>query len=530
MNTSVSQITTPIITPSLADKVIDGVMESLPVQTEIKTGDSIMLQVLMNTSSGLKVNAIVNEETLKQPLNVKIDKDVSLPTESVVNVKITGKTDNGLQIRLLSVNGEKPENFLLKTDVAKTPLPENAVIKDLGNIKQTLDFSNGNLEKVTATLVRELNLPPEKENEIAKQLGNIKTVLGLNDIFPESQNSVLGKNELPSLLLSELKTILQNHQTGMTKGEPLPFQEIKEVFAKYPQLQIEGELKFIGENKQPVVRTPLGDVYPDKNIRLPENTKFLFAVKDIIIPEKRDISELGSVLTTSLAEKGLNGAPHNILSSILDVLKPLEQSGQKELFQQVIAKIPAPNAKMLSNLVTYVKAAGNNDVTAWLGKDLTEQLKSGGVEGREVLSKLGELFTAQKTDTVQWRIIDVPFYAGENMSKIRIAVKKMQPDDEQNKNSAKPKGATRFVLDTTFSRLGSFQFDGFSIKDEKRFDLIIRTEKYFEDDFCSNVVRIFKKTLNDVGYVGNVYVNLKENFIKVCEDNINNELKDGIFI
>ena len=116
------------------------------------------------------------------------------------------------------------------------------------------------------------------------------------------------------------------------------------------------------------------------------------------------------------------------------------------------------------------------------------------------------------------------------MSKIRIAVKKMQQDEEQNKNSSKQKTATRFVLDTSFSRLGSFQFDGFSIKDEKRFDLIIRTEKYFEEDFCSNVIRIFKKTLNDVGYVGNVYVNLKENFIKVCEDNINNELKDGIFI
>lgn len=536
MNTSVPPITTPIITPSPADKVIDGIMENIPVQVEIKTGDNIMLQVLMNTASGenglFKMNAFVNGEQIKQPLDVKISQNVNFPPESVVNVKVTGKDASGLQIRLLSVNGEKPENFLLKAETGKTPPQTNSVIKDLGNIKQNLGFSNGSLEKIAADIVKELQLPAEKGAEIVRQMGSVKTVLSLNEFFPDIQNQVSGKNEFPQPLLSELKNILQNYQTETNKSETIPTREIKAVFEKYPQLQIEGELKFIGENKLPVVKTPLGDVYPDKNIRLPEGTKFLFAVKELLVPERGLSPEVvsGNVLATGMDGKGIGGASHNILASILEVLKPLEQSPQKELFQQIVAKIPAPNAKMLANLVSYVKAAGSNDVTAWLGKELTEQLNNGGIEARETLAKLGELFTAPKTDTVQWRIIDVPFYAGENMSKIRIAVKKMQQDEEQNKNSSKQKTATRFVLDTSFSRLGSFQFDGFSIKDEKRFDLIIRTEKYFEEDFCSNVIRIFKKTLNDVGYVGNVYVNLKENFIKVCEDNINNELKDGIFI
>lgn len=528
MNTSVSLITTPIITPSLTDKVIDGIMESLPVQTEIKTGDSIMLQVLMNTSSGLKVNAVVNGEMLKQPLDVKLNKNMELPPESVVNVKVTGEDNNGVQIRLISINGEKPEKFLQKPENPKATFPEEtSVIKDLGNIKQNLNFSNGSLEKVVADIVKDLRLPPEQKSKIISQFGNVKTILSLDDVLPDVQTLSLGKNELPQALLSDLKTFLQNLQSGSHKNLG---QELKEIFAKYPQLQIDGELKFIGENKQPVVQTPLGDVYPDKNIRLPEGTKFLFAVKEILVPEKSEISELGSVLTTSFAGRELSGATHNILASILETLKPLEQSGQKELFQQILAKIPAPNTKMLANLFSYVKASQNNDVTAWLGKDLTQRLTQSGIEGRETLAKLEELFIPPKSDTVQWRIIDVPFYGGENMGKIRIAVKKMQQDEEQNKNASQKKSATRFVLDTNFSRLGAFQFDGFSLKDEKRFDLIIRTEKYFEEDFCSNVVRIFKKTLNDVGYVGNVYVNLKENFIKVCEDNINNELKDGIFI
>ena len=123
MNTSVPPITTPIITPSPADKVIDGIMENIPVQVEIKTGDNIMLQVLMNTASGenglFKMNAFVNGEQIKQPLDVKISQNVNFPPESVVNVKVTGKDASGLQIRLLSVNGEKPENFLLKAETGK---------------------------------------------------------------------------------------------------------------------------------------------------------------------------------------------------------------------------------------------------------------------------------------------------------------------------------------------------------------------------------------------------------------------------
>lgn len=86
------------------------------------------------------------------------------------------------------------------------------------------------------------------------------------------------------------------------------------------------------------------------------------------------------------------------------------------------------------------------------------------------------------------------------------------------------------MVDTSFSRLGEFQFDGFSVAKERRFDLIIRTSRSVGDDLCANIMRIFKTALNEVGYAGSINVNVKENFIKICEDERSETLKDGIYI
>ena len=87
------------------------------------------------------------------------------------------------------------------------------------------------------------------------------------------------------------------------------------------------------------------------------------------------------------------------------------------------------------------------------------------------------------------------------------------------------------MVDTNFTRLGAFQFDGFSIAKEHRFDLIIRTERSVGNDLCANIMQLFKTTLNDVGYVGNIKINLKENFIKISENNTEDKfLSQDLFI
>lgn len=82
-----------------------------------------------------------------------------------------------------------------------------------------------------------------------------------------------------------------------------------------------------------------------------------------------------------------------------------------------------------------------------------------------------------------------------------------------------------------FSKLGKFQFDGFSLAKDRRFDLVVRTSKTLPSDFCSHIVNLFKTSLHDVDYVGNISINVKENFIKIGEDEITqSQIRDGVYI
>ncbi|MFR8205482.1 MAG: hypothetical protein ACLU99_03455 [Alphaproteobacteria bacterium] len=87
------------------------------------------------------------------------------------------------------------------------------------------------------------------------------------------------------------------------------------------------------------------------------------------------------------------------------------------------------------------------------------------------------------------------------------------------------------MLETDFSKLGKFQFDGFSLAKDRRFDLVVRTSKTLPSDFCSHIVNLFKTSLHDVDYVGNISINVKENFIKIGEDEITqSQIRDGVYI
>lgn len=205
--------------------------------------------------------------------------------------------------------------------------------------------------------------------------------------------------------------------------------------------------------------------------------------------------------------------------------------GQKELTAAVLNRIPEPSSpRMLANMVAYIKASGEHNLSRWLGSDIVDRL-SATTEGREVVSKLGSMFVSSNQDGINWRIMEVPVLNGQSLSKIRIAVKKILDEEEKKKSRENRRFGTRFVVDTSFSRLGSLQFDGYALAKDKRFDLIIRTERDIGSDFCANVMRLFKATLHEEGYAGTVKINVKEKFIKICDDSAESQtLADGIYI
>ena len=185
---------------------------------------------------------------------------------------------------------------------------------------------------------------------------------------------------------------------------------------------------------------------------------------------------------------------------------------------------------MLSNMLKFIKAGNEKNIDLWLGKEIMSELQNFGREGLEVGQKLTEFFQNSIKETSQWKIVDIPFLNGDAINRIRLAIKNFK-DEENKANQSKKKQSARFVVDTNFSQLGNFQFDGFTFNKERHFDLIIRTNQDIPQDLKKNIFAIFKNTLHQLEYKGTIKINIKENFIKIYENEEKEDiLKQGLYI
>ena len=118
-------------------------------------------------------------------------------------------------------------------------------------------------------------------------------------------------------------------------------------------------------------------------------------------------------------------------------------------------------------------------------------------------------------DTPNWKIVDMPLFDGSQFFPLKLAVKK--DSDKSQKNITKQKSGSRFIVETEFSKLGRFQFDGFANATKRNFDLIIRTSKCVDDDFFSHIINLFKNSLYIMDYTGSIKINQEAEFINLQE-------------
>ena len=131
-----------------------------------------------------------------------------------------------------------------------------------------------------------------------------------------------------------------------------------------------------------------------------------------------------------------------------------------------------------------------------------------------IKESIKNFLAASTKETPIWKIVEMPFFDGNWIAPLKVAVKKQ---NEKEKGTQVSEDRVRFIVETSFSKLGNFQFDGFADKTKRKLDLIIRTSESQSDDFCSNIINLFKKSLYAVNYTGNVKINRKEVFIAFRE-------------
>ena len=180
---------------------------------------------------------------------------------------------------------------------------------------------------------------------------------------------------------------------------------------------------------------------------------------------------------------------------------------------------------LLENIYDFYQAAVTKDIKQWLNPKMA-QIDSLSLEAKKiVMEELNSFIGSSIKETPSWRIVEMPMFDGTSFKPLKIAVRKdRQEQKEEKKHSS---DVTRFIVETGFSKLGEFQFDGLSEPKKRKFDLIIRTSQKMSNDFCANIINLFKKSLYNLDYTGTIKINSEEAFIKIRDDNT---IKQGIYI
>lgn len=524
----------------------------------LNLGQQINLQIKPQTLQTLTGKLLVsidlglgrgeNAGNANTTVTMDLPPQVQLPEQaSQIQARVVAKTPQRIDVRLISVDGQKIENFLSATP-SKTNMPISsptvAVVKTIGNLQ---DVALVPL-RLQPLLARELSAMGVGNAEI-RQLSNLIENLSLKPeivetasqsntpISPQPTTIAQSLPEVIRNLAATLKPLLEtslpqnnsavysNPPSGaeakLSQGLPEKIIEtIKNFFENVPAgRELTAETALRGDKV--VLRTPLGEILPEVPLKIAPGEKFSLRFSEL----------LGLEREPKINQKSAGVTAQPLGSKLSEILAPLQTQVAPKIYNAIIEKIPAHNSKMLSNIMTFIKAAGEGKIESWLGQDVVDSLRLSGPEGQKALARLEDIIIGRREDNTQWRIIEIPFYGAENLSRIQVAVRRFGKDGRHQQSSPKGKGAARFVVDTSFTVLGGFQFDGFSLPHERRFDLIIRTEKEIDTDFCTEIMNLFRKSLSEVDYAGNIRINIKEKFIKLCDDEPEPPLlQDGIYI
>lgn len=514
MDNVISSTLLPGVNVSPSEKPLPVVPEDLP--QGLKPGDVLMLETIVSTDtfkSGDLFRLMLQTDRGQLPLDVRLQAPLRLDGQPGEVRQFSAKVMSDGTLQLLPV---KTPSARPPAQSSAAPLVNNASAAKLPPVT----FQPVKLAPVIENLMTELNFPPALKAQVTAVLPQTEVLVALKSLnqSPQLENSVLTplKNTLSRMLPlashpQQLAPVIRELAGNIEAlgGRTFPAQIAPE--------QTQGSVT--------VLDSPLGKIWTEQPLRLPADTALQLEVRQALVPpqtaELPFLKSVAEALARILpAHDFIRIEPQALLQTLrqsddgvaqlLKIFAPLTEASP-QLSAQLLQKIPGLRADVLQNIHSFYRAAESKDTAKWLGTELTSRIVAEAPRGAETIARLDSLVSAAVRETPLWRIIEIPFFDGSQMLPLQLQIKK-EPEEEKNKQPAK--GGLRFMVNTEFSRLGAFQFDGFSVVSERRFDLVIRTSQLQDKDFCAQIINLFKKSLHDVDYIGTIKINQREAFIR----------------
>lgn len=464
------------------------------------SGAALKLRVALSSTGSL----LTHLETDDMHWEVDLTGRLPLPNageEYTLPVKIS--PSGRLQVQS-SLSRQIPSSASSKADTAAVNLDID-LSKQLSQIRP----EPIKLQQFVFAKLENINLPQSLKDDILQSLPQLPTsivalgepdelisgalVKSLDDYFTRLSNqSALVQSLDPKQVISQIKTLLSAF-AGETIGG--------EISAKI--------------NDTLLVKTDIGSTMFASNLKFRQGDKLVLSVNQPVYDSSGGKSDFISRFIGLFASRLTADSPLPSVAEILPSALTLPVLEKSSVATQLLsAKLPAYNDDFLSNSVNFYQAALKGDASIWLGKSGIAALTAQSDTPSETLKTLNEFVASAVKETPLWRMVEIPVYVDNHISQFKIAFKK---DDQSSAKQNSSSGA-RFVVETDFSQLGSFQFDGFVQPLKRNLELIVRTSQPLEQDFYSDIINLFKTSLYNLNYTGNIKINRQDTFINLYAD------------
>ena len=549
MNNPLSAINISDISQIQGNKPLTGSIENLSSlnNSVLQVNDILTLQFIEAVDTATSTAAVrvsINGQAVDIPLNIKLD----APLKNIDNTSL-----QGLEVKITSVAEDKIAFRVLNNGAPQSLRSQSMPVS--GSPSSPLQINNNgifpeviaplDIKQVVEHVGKQLNLDLPNIRTVLAELPEAELVFTQPVLNPATATTAATSSRLlqtPDALAQFVKNI----QTVLSTPQPPKeqAQALMQVFSSFPATPL--PLRSISYPQSSVLESPLGNFYPEQAVKIADNLQFSAVFQELRLkPADRlqdlfniklwqDLADIpDEILSPQPASSGAEAAKTISKDSLEALLKWLSDNSPRGA-EIVQSKLPNPsNERFIANLVSFVKAARHHDLNDWLGKSIVSELKTTTADGLETIERLHTVLTQSSRELGAWRIIEIPIIHEAGIANIRLAVKRQAADDEDTEEPAikKHHGGLRFLIESSFSRLGKFQFDGIAFEDKRRFDLIIRTEKYLPDDFCSQLMQLFHHTLQEQDYAGVIQINRKESFISPWKEaEIGSDIKGGILV
>ncbi len=547
MNSPVLPLSLSELALQLKSSQISGIIEKLPADLgNVKANDFLLLDFI--DSEALKDGIVGKIQISLYPqgtfapqaeksqtpatvveafLNIKLNLSGNLLSEQKnlqLGLKVVSPPSEGksVSVVLTSVNNKRPEVFFQELAASRPGVMQN--------FEQAV-----NIELSSGASTLKNNLPEQQgipsfsviTGQAVKNSGRsgeafLPLALRAENVFPELMSEAAAFfSSLPEEIKQQVMTAMLNMPSvsGFQNRTGENFEELVRDFAVQFIRLLQNSAGFSPEGAGLEQFFYLLSVKGQENVPTAKNIlpQPELTLKELLSPDAGfDISQTGNIRDKKL--------------SLPEILAPLRRNVESfKLLPQLIEKIPNPAKNdFISTLVNYVKAAKENNLSRWLGKDMILQLSSSTVEAKEVSDNLNVFLNISNRESAGWKMIEIPVVAGNFISYIKMAVRK--EDEKKSTSAPRKENGTRFMVDTTLSALGKIQFDGMSFEKKRHFDLIIRTEKLLPADINNMIKNIFSQSLNEMKYTGTISIKFKENFIKPWDNPVEKSLSNGILV